>query len=238
MTQAKIYLDRESFEGVQKVKGADYYERTDEDFEQDFPGYALVTDLEYEVLPEGTVPALRINTDLIDFYRDYVTFPSDLRGCIFENAPNLPEKYAETIAYWGKKVEAPSDTGAVYYQNPLNSYMVELPDSDEEGEKLPMDALVSEGVVVHIKDLGELIAVNQLDPEQFIEIGLPVDHNIFGDEEMNTEVNNPDYEYKVEDTGRREHIFLKVSDILNSPDCQNVYINVLRYELMDYGYYY
>lgn len=237
---AKIYVTPEAKTTVEGLKDKDYYDRSEDGIDLEKPGFALHTALSYEALPEGVTPAMTINTGKIDFYRDYVQFPRELRGCIFEKAPNLPEKYAESIAYWGDhKVAPPEDTGAVYFQNQLNSYMVQLPDRDagDEEDNAGMDALVSDGVVVHIKDLGELITVNSLEPDHFIEIGIPVDPEVFGDEDANTEIHNTSHEYAIENVPM-EKIYLKVSDILASPDCQNVYINILRYELMDYGYYY
>jgi hypothetical protein len=232
---AKIYIASDALETIETLKGKSYYDRTDEPADLERPGIALHPMLSYDALPDGVMLALSINTNKIDFYRDYVQFPRELRGCIFEKAPNLPEKYAESIKYWGdRKVAPPDDIRAVYFQNSLNSYMVQLPDSDagNEEDNAAMDVLVSEGVVVHIKDLGELIAVNMLEPDNFIEIGIPIDPEVFDEE-----IYNISHEYAIENVPM-EKIYLKVSDVLASPDCQNVYINILRYELMDYGYYY
>ena len=49
---------------------------------------------------------------------------------------------------------------------------------------------------------------------------------------------NDDHQYNLDMTQSNEKIFLKVSDVLASPDPENVYIEVLRYEMMDYGYFY
>jgi hypothetical protein len=37
---------------------------------------------------------------------------------------------------------------------------------------------------------------------------------------------------------RSERIFLKVSDIRSSPDPDQIFVDVLRYEELDYGFYY
>lgn len=37
---------------------------------------------------------------------------------------------------------------------------------------------------------------------------------------------------------RSEHIFLKVSDIRRAPDPDQVFVDALRYEELDYGFYY
>jgi hypothetical protein len=40
-------------------------------------------------------------------------------------------------------------------------------------------------------------------------------------------------------TGQRsERIFLKVSDIRRSPDPNQIFVDALRYEELDYGFYY
>jgi hypothetical protein len=236
---AKIYISKEALETVENLRSKSYYDRIEDSIDIEKPGFTLHPAISCEALSDGVKPALSINTNKIDFYRDYVQFPRELRGCIFEKAPNLPEKYTENIKYWGdRKVAPPDNTDAIYFQNHLNAYLIQPPNSDDDNkDNITMDALVSEGVVVHIKDLGELIAVNKLEPDQFIEIGIPIDPEVFGDKSTDSKIYNTSHEYAVENVPM-EKIYLKMSDVLASPDCQNVYINILRYELMDYGYYY
>ena len=235
---ATIYTTPEAMETLGSIKGMSYYDRTGEHSDlAGKQGYTLKQDLTLEALPEGASIGLSINTKLIDYYVSHVEFPSNLRGCIFEGAPNLPPKYIENIEYWSHEVKTPEDFCAVYAQNPDNTYMVQLVE-DEEGDTHAVERFVSEGIVVHIKELKDLIDTHGLQPEQFIEIGLPVDREVFGTEDGDTSMFDMDHQYKVVVAEGIEIIYLKVEDVLKSPDPNSIYIDVLRHELLDYGYTY
>ena len=96
-----------------------------------------------------------------------------------------------------------------------------------------VDALVSEGVVVSITGLGDLIA--DAEGGDFVEIEVPIDDGLLG-------LDNGDFmtekAYDLHHGERTERIFLRVSDIHNSPDPARIYLDVLRYEEGDYGFYY
>ena len=245
-----IFTTQETIDNLEKIKGLDYYERVADEGHPCYgqPGWAIHPKLTLAALPEGSAVGLEINTKVIDFYRDHVSFPVHLRGCVFSKAPNLPEKYEEIIAYWSHDVSAPEETNAVYAQNPMNEYMVDMhkldsddePDDEEEAEncRKQMDSLLTEGIVVHIKELGELIKIHNLQPDHYIGIGIPVDMEVFGDMEGDFNLFDEGHQYNLDMTQSNEKIFLKVSDVLASPDPENVYIEVLRYEMMDYGYFY
>jgi hypothetical protein len=233
-----IYTTAEAMETLEAIKGLSWSDRTGEHSDlASKQGYTLKQDLNLSVLPDGASIGLSINTKLIDYYVSHVEFPANLRGCIFEGAPNLPPKYVENIEYWSHEVKTPEDTNTVYFQNPDNAYMVQLVE-DEEGENHVPERFVSEGIVVHIKELKDLIDTHGLQPEQFIEIGLPVDREVFGNEDGDTSLYDTGHEYKVDVAEGIEVIYLKVDDVLKSPDPNNIYIDVLRHEMLDYGYYY
>jgi hypothetical protein len=226
--QATIYVTTEAHQTAQTIKDLDYHGRAtlcDElpSFENR-PGYHLknTNKLKLEVLPDK---ANIINVS------PTITMPTNLRGCIFERAPNLPSGYADIVSYWSGEALNENTSGAVYFQCPLNAYMVDL-GSDALFAPVVNDRLLSEGVVVAITGLAEM--VQELSPEDFIEIQVPVDHNMLG--------NEPDAFFSSREyssvTPRSERVFLNVADILASPDRDRIYIDLLRHELLDYGYWY
>jgi hypothetical protein len=206
------------------------------------PGQYFGDWLNLQVLPEGANVGLQINTKRLDYYADLVEFPNDLSMCIFSRAPGLPDKYAEIMAFWSRPAWTPSDTGAKYYQNESHSYMVNLDSDDcddedvienEDGTVTVLeDQLLSESIVVHIKELGRLIGEHNLDPEQFIEIGIPIDPDVLSED------GSPNFLTYNKQSDRFDRIFLQVKDVMASPDPENIYIDLLRHEMLDYGYYY
>ena len=95
-----------------------------------------------------------------------------------------------------------------------------------------IDALLSEGVVVSIAGLGGLLS-NASD-DDFVSIALPIDDDLLGLDNGGFLAEKP---YKVT-SERAERIFLKIADLRRSPDPQQIYIDILRYEELDYGFYY
>jgi hypothetical protein len=107
----------------------------------------------------------------------------------------------------------------------------ELEDKEDDNGHL----LITEGQVIHLTNLPEIIEQNNLEPHQFIRIDVPLFTNAEEGPEGDFIPGSTQYEFNSENF---ETIFLKVSDILASPDPENVYIDLLRYEMYDYGYYY
>ena len=95
-----------------------------------------------------------------------------------------------------------------------------------------IDALVSEGIVVSITGLDHRLA-NASD-DDFVSIILPIDSALVCLDNGDFLTRKP---YGVE-ANRAEQIFLKVRDIKQSPDPASIYIDILRYEELDYGFYY
>lgn len=168
-----------------------------------------------------------------------VSFPTELRGCIFERAPHLPANYQSIIAYWsGPMINSNADCAA-YYQCPAQRYDVSLaaleasPELISKRDSTPLiDALLSEGVVVSISGLGGLLS-NASD-DDFVSIALPIDDDLLGLDNGGFLAEKP---YKVT-SERAERIGLRIADIRRSPDPQQIYIDILRYEELDYGFYY
>jgi len=241
-----IYVTKEAMATVLKIKDLDYYDRccladneaTDLTRKE---GYYLKTThkLNLAPLPEGALLVASLCTGGAD-YSERVSIPANLRGCIFEKAPNLPPRYKEIIEYWSGEPLNTNAGGAVYYQNPMNAYVVDLSLLDAAnaagnygGNVAGMDALLSEGVVVHIAGLGKVLS-NALD-EAFVEVEIPLDDAMLA-------LDNPEFltgQPYVQSMGQRsERIFLKVSDIRHSPDPDQIFVDALRYEELDYGFYY
>lgn len=238
---ATIYVTPASLATMNLIAPLSYYDRltlsdsaaTDPSHRE---GYNLknLSHLAASVLPEGAHVVLQLNAGAPN-----VSFPTELRGCIFEGAPHLPTNYQRIIAYWsGLPINADDDC-AIYYQCPAQRYNVPLakPESSCElvdswdGQK-PIDALVSEGVVVSIVGLGGLLA-NAAD-DDFVAVVLPIDDDLLG---LDNGGFLAESVYSVT-AARTERIFLRVGDIRRSPDPQSIYIDILRYEELDYGFYY
>jgi len=174
------------------------------------------------VLPAGADVAVRLAPA-----DAHITFPPELRGVIFSGAPHLPDNYAAILAYWSPLEVTAMHEGAQYCQNLRNEYMVSFSPALTPGQ--PQDVLLSDGLVVCMTGVREL--VGRLDPEQFIEVQIPVSAQMLGPELDGFDT--------AEVHGRScERIYLRVRDILDSPDPDFIAIAAIHTDLWDYGYYY
>jgi hypothetical protein len=238
---ATIYVTPQSFATMTLIAPLDYYDRvTLSDDPATDPsgreGYYLknLSNLTVSVLPVDARIAVHLNAGASE-----VSFPTELRGCIFEHAPHLPSNYQRIVAYWsGAPINADDDC-AIYYQCPAQRYEVPIANPERSSDSIgpqdyarPIDALVSEGVVVSIVGLGALLA--DAADDDFVSVVLPIDDDLLG---LDNGGFLAESIYKVTST-RTERIFLRVGDIRRSPDPQSIYIDILRYEELDYGFYY
>lgn len=228
---ATIYTTQQAYETSQTIKDMDYHDRAElcddnPDFEN-HPGYRLknANYLPLQPLPIHPTSVMYNSNEEVK-----IELPANLRGCIFENAPDLPEKYAEIVSYWSGPTQNSNDSGAIYFQCPLNTYMVEL-ESGTEG-MIVQDRLLSEGIVVVIRGLAEL--ASSLTADDFIEVHIPVDENMLG---IEPDMFRSTAQYGM-NKGGFEIVYLKVSDILASPSPDHIYIDLFQNELIDYGYWY
>lgn len=244
---ATIYVTSEAWATAQAIKDFDYYDRcTLSDTPATDPtgkaGYYLknATAMNIAPLPPTARIALKILRSDTAAHSRLISIPVHLRGCIFAKAPNIPERYAEIIKYWTGDTFNSNAGNAAYYQNQANAYHVDLSALDADPDLFSqwrstdkIDALVSEGIVVVINGLGELIA--GAEDDDFVEIEVPIDVGLLGldNGEFMTEK-----AYELHRGERSEWIYLRVSDIRNSPDPAHIYLDALRYEEMDYGFYY
>ena len=238
---ATIYVTPESFATMTLIAPYDYYDRrTLSDDPATDPtrreGYYLknLSHLSVSVLPDAAHIALQLDAGAAE-----VSFPTELRGCIFERAPHLPPDYQSIIAHWsGSPISSNADCAA-YYQCPAQRYEVSLaaleasPELISRRNSTPLiDALLSEGVVVSISGLGGLMA--DAADDDFVSVVLPIDDDLLG---LDNGGFLAESSYNVT-SQRAECIFLRVGDIRLSPDPQRIYIDILRYEELDYGFYY
>jgi hypothetical protein len=238
---ATIYVTPASLATMTLIAPLDYYDRVtlSDDPATDLThreGYYLknISHLAVSVLPDSAHIILQLDAGAPE-----VSFPAELRGCIFEGSPHLPPDYQNIVAYWsGAPINADDDC-AIYYQCPAQRYEVPLTTPDD-GSALggawdgaqPVDALVSEGVVVSIAGLGALLS--DAADDDFVSVALPIDDDLLG---LDNGGFLAESVYNVT-SGRIERIFLRVADIRRSPDPQRIYIDILRYEELDYGFYY
>lgn len=244
---ATIYITPQAMETATALRGLDYYDRCSlsDEGAVDWTakeGYYLknADELNVAALPKDALIALRLHPESREEYAQHVSLPANLRGCLFEKAPFLPDDYASIVRYWSGLPVNANVSGAVYYQNPHNAYLVDLSALDEwerydrgQTSTADVDALLSEGVVISINGLGSLL--KHVLGDQYIEIVIPVDESMLG---LDNGSFWTDSEYDLGSKERCERLFLKVGDIHRSPNPDQVYIDALRYEQLDYGYHY
>ncbi len=232
---AIIYVTTEAFATLQRIKDLDYYDRSllidEEPAIAEASGFYFknAKKMNFAPLPSQAIIAAVITAD--NACKVQLSFPAELRGCIFEKAPYLPEHYAEIVTYWSGETFNPATSGAVYFQCKLNEYCVDLGD-DAMSDPVINDHLLSEGVVISINGLSSVI--EGLSRESFIEIAIPLDTSMLGIEQGNF-LSSKAYDVH---SNQVDTVFLKVADILDSPDPDHIYIDLLRHELLDYGYWY
>jgi hypothetical protein len=238
---ATIYVTPASLATMTLIAPLDYYDRvTLSDDPSTDPthreGYYLknLSHLAVSALPDYAHIALKLDAGALE-----VSFPAELRGCIFERAPYLPPGYQSIVAYWSGAPINADDGCAIYYQCPAQRYEVPLTTLEDSSGPVdiwdgaqPIDALVSEGVVVSLVGLGGLLA--DAADDDFVSVVLPIDDDLLG---LDNGGFLAESVYNVT-SARVERIFLRVADIRRSPDPQRIYIDILRYEELDYGFYY
>jgi len=244
--QAKIYISTEAMATVNAIKDLDYYDRVSlsdtpaTDYTSSLGYYLNTNALDLAELPADADVAIRLTPADAATYHRHVSMPVNLRAVIFSGAPNLPTGYAETIAYWSPLVPSIHHRGALYYQNVMNSYCVQLVDPDgtddaavaDDGDHA-VDVLISDGLVVTVMGLAAMVA--DLKPEQFVALTIPINQTMLGielDGYRSTE------EYAADPAQQSETLYLRIADILASPDADHIAISAIRTELSDYGYTY
>ena len=243
---ATIYISKEAMTTVNAIKDLDYYDRVSlSDHEStdltSSPGYFLNTDtLNLAELPADADIAISITPADAATYSRHVSIPANLRGVIFSGAPNLPNDYAQKLAYWSPLAPTVHHRGAVYYQNVLNAYCVSLTGTDEESDIVAVDGangaadvLLSDGVVIVVTGLAAMAA--KLDTDQYVAVTISINTAMLG---IELEGFMSAQEYTADPAQQSEMLFLRVADVLASPDADHIVISALRTDLSGYGYTY
>ncbi|MYM96487.1 hypothetical protein [Duganella vulcania] len=244
--QATIYISPEAMTTISVIKDMDYYDRVSlsDDPTTDLtksPGYYLnINALNLAKLPVDAEVVIRLTPADAATYQQHVRIKSELRGVIFSGAPNLPNDYAKIIAYWSPLIATYHHRGAVYYQNVLNSYCVQLVDPDGMEDAVDVndaehatDFLVSDGLVVTVTGLA--LNLEGMNPQQFVALTIPINPTMLG---IEMEGYHSEEDYSIHPAPQMETLYLRIADILASPDVNHIEISAVRTELFDYGYTY
>ena len=237
--QATIYISTEAMTTVNAISHLDYYDRVSlsDDPATDLtatPGYYLNTNaLKLNALPADAEVAITLSPSDPSIYQQHVSIPTNLRGAIFSGAPNLPENYARIIAYWSPLQLTHHHRGALYYQNVQNEYCVSLTEPDDNGESATIDTLVSDALVVVLTGLAA--AVIDQHPDHFVALTIPINAEMLG---IELDGYRSPKDYPVGDQRQSETLFLRIADIMSSPNPDYIAIAAIRTELGDYGYTY
>ncbi|WP_020657063.1 hypothetical protein [Massilia niastensis] len=242
--QANIYISAEAMATVNAIQHLDYYERVSlsDDPATDLthhPGYYLNTNALHHVpLPKDAAIALSLSPADADRYGRHVSFPTNLRGVIYSGAQNLPANYDQIISYWSPLSPMPYHRNALYYQNVQSEYCVALTDTDSMGDAdddLPetVDTLISDSVVVVISGLAASLA--SLNSDHFVALTIPINSDMLGIELAGYQSSQ---DYVTSNSLQSETVFLRIADILASPNPDLIAIAAIRSEMGDYGYIY
>lgn len=235
----------EAHQTLEVIRPLDYYERVSlsDETGQDLtsaPGYFLNSAaLRIAELPANASIALSLTPAQGGAYHKALTAPPELRGIVYAGAPHLPPDYANIIKYWSPLTVSSFHRNAVYYQNVHQAYLVQLAviegedPEDPYAERMPADELLTDGVVFCLQGLGAQL--EDCDPQQFVEVHLPIDPVILGIEHDGLRSSS---EYRFDAAGQWDRIYLRVADIMASPNSNLVAIAALRSEFCDYGFVY
>ncbi len=233
--QATIYITATAMATVAALDGLDEGQRDllafnpETDIRQR-EGYYLAADcMKLAVLPDGAdvAPVLALSLSPADaaHYDRHVTYPAELRGVVFSGAPRLPKDYERTLAFWSSLKMTADHDGAQHVQSRFFEYPV--PEIDGR----PQDALLSNGIVMRLKDL----PIHGLEPESFIEVQVPILADFLGMDRWLFDSNLP---YSGSPNNHQfERIYLRVKDILESIHPDAIYIAVLHTENFDAAFY-
>jgi hypothetical protein len=243
--QATIFVHPDAIQTLEMIRSLDYYDRVSlaDDPATDLtvaPGYFLnAAALRIAELPSFATVAITLSPSRKSSYRQTVTAPEELRGVVYAGAPALPPHYSNIIRYWSPLTVSTVHHNAVYYQNLHQAYLVRLAVADGEDpadpyvEHTPVDELLTDGIVFCIT--GIAAQLEDCDPHDFVEVYLPIDPVILGIEHDGLRSSD---EYRFDTAGQWDRIYLRVVDIMASPDPNLVAISALRSEFGDYGFVY
>ncbi len=226
--RASIYVSAHALETVRVVQGMDEGQRDlqarnpQTDLRQREGYYLCSESMRLVALPSSAEVVAVLTPCDIDTYARHVQFPPELRGVVYGGAPQLPQDYATIIGYWSPLTITEQYAGAQHCQNRLNEYAI--PEIDGH----VCDALLSNAVVVCIEGIASLIP--SMATGQYIEIHIPVNADFLG---MDREWFDSSADYGTSTVLHNERIYLRVQDVLDSPNPNFIAIAVLHTENYD-----
>lgn len=178
-----------------------------------------------------------------------VDFDAGLSGVVFESAPGLPGRYKEKIFHWGNGRERDWDTGAVHHQNEAHEYFIDLSTSEADGGEEALkaaNAILSEGFVCRVPGLGGRLRSAGAAPTDFASFAFLTGDALVDDVEgegceyMPRDGASPFPQNQKRKAGNSNEVLfsLMARDVWASPDPDELFIDLVRFELLDYGYYY
>lgn len=233
--QANIYISAQAMATVNAIQHLDYYARVSLSDEPatdltHHPGYYLNTNaLHLTELPSDALIVRSLSPTDTDCY----SIPINLRGVIYSGSPNLPTDYAKIISYWSPLALMPYHRNSHHYQNILSEYCIALTDPDEMDDDLPepVDTLVSDSLVVVIAGLAT--SLTSKNPDHFIALSIPINSEMLG---IELEGYRSSQDYITSDFPQSETVYLRIADILASPNPDLIAIAAVRTEMGDYGF--
>ncbi len=234
-TQSIIYITARAMETVVALDGLDEGDRDllafnpETDIRRHEGYYLNAESMRLTVLPATADVALLLSPADTARYDRHVTYPAELRGVVFSGATGLPKDYERTLAWWSPfKMSLADQNGAQHVQSRYFEYAV--PEIDGQ----PQDALLSNGVIICLKDL----PIHGLEPESFIEVQVPVIPDFLG---MDRWLFDSDLPYAATpehpSAGAMERIYLRVGDIRESVHPDVIFISVLHTENWDSNFF-
>lgn len=229
---AHIYVTLKSMQTVESLVSLNDVDRDQLNTDpktrlNDREGYYLCAEsIRLAVLPDGAALACVLSPRTMEAYMCHVSFPPELRGVVFSGAPKLPQNYAAILGYWSPIKISTQHSGAQHCQNLLNEYAV------REIDGYPQDSLLSNAVVMCMQNVSALIA--GMSADQYLEVHIPVDTHMLGLDRAKFDSALP-YDLNPEHACQR--IYLKMSDILVSPNPDFIAIAVLHSENHDAEFY-
>jgi len=226
--QRSIYLDKPLFEKYEEVVSLDYYKRSHEEVLGKTESL-LTTRVKFDALPA--------NAEVIEV-KHILDFPDRYQGVIFKTK-KVSHSFAQKIKFYAVKQSLGiKDSGAVYYQNKEVSEMLDINKIQKSiyENKISTDyELLSEGIVCQITKLK--IDKNMKD-DSFIKISLTRPE--LTEDEMDDK--HPIEVFMVHqflvNSKDKINFYFKVSDLKQYPGIEEMYVELLRQPMQDYGYYY
>jgi len=224
-----VYVKGDIFKTIEWVHSHDYYERE----KNPDKGLGVIFNknaINFKQLTIKPNPSVILSGKV-------ARFKPELQGILFEKGvKNL--NTIDTIKYWNKTYTAPYNSW--YYQNPLSEYYVKL----EHDENKPVEdiTLLAEGFTV-MYDVSVKKTIGDVYTDCLVELKFNISDGFFSEDNDiipmggNTEEQLKDC-FCNTSASNKVSVYIRWKDIINAPIPGLIMLNLFRYEMLDYGYYY